>query len=117
MPEDAAEAIDTKADVTRRWGGRVPIVIGASGHRNLHPADGKLAAAVRGECRKLGKQYKASPFVVLSALAEGADRLIAKTAMEELQADLIAVLPMPAADYERDFGTEDSEERIPRFLE
>ena len=115
MPEDAAEAIDTKADVARRWGRRVPIVIGGIGHRNLHPADGKLAAAVRGECRKLGKQYKASPFVVLSALAEGADRLIAKTAMEELGADLVAVLPMPAADYERDFQTEDFQSGVPRL--
>ncbi len=117
MPEDAPETIDAKADVARRWGGRVPIVIGGIGHRDIHPADGKLAAAVRGECRKLRTQYKSSPFVVLSALAEGADRLIAKTAMEELGADLVAVLPMPAADYERDFLTEDSKAEFRAFLD
>ena len=36
--------------------------------------------------------------------------------MEELQADLIAVLPMPAADYERDFQTEDSKREFREFL-
>ena len=115
MPEHASNAPDAKADIVQRWGGRVPIVIGAIGHRNIRPADGKLAAAVRNECRKLKKQYSSSPFIVLSALAEGADRLIAKTAMEELQADLIAVLPMPAADYERDFQTEDSKKSSVHF--
>ena len=65
---------NAKADVVQRWGGRVPIVIGAIGHRDIRPADGKLAAAVRNECRKLKKQYSSSPFIVLSALAEGADR-------------------------------------------
>jgi hypothetical protein len=117
MPEDASKGIIAQGDVAQRWGGRVPIVIGAIGHRNIRPADGKLAAAVRGECRKLKKEYNSSPFVVLSALAEGADRLIAQTAMEKLGADLIAVLPMPAADYERDFETEDSKAEFRAFLE
>ncbi len=117
MPEDASSAANAKADAVQRWGGRVPVVIGAIGHRDIRPADGKLAAALRGECRKLKKQYSASPFIVLSALAEGADRLIARIAMEELDADLIAVLPMPAADYERDFPTEDSKGEFRAFLD
>ena len=116
MPEHASNATDAGANIVRRWSGRVPIVIGAIGHRNIRPADGKLAAALRNECRKLKKQYGASPFIVLSALAEGADRLIARIAMEELQADLIAVLPTPAADYERDFQTEDSKREFRDFL-
>ena len=85
MPEHASNATDAEANIVRRWGGRVPIVIGAIGHRDIRPADGKLAAAVRNECRKLKRQYSSSPFIVLSALAEGADRLIARIAMEELQ--------------------------------
>ncbi len=117
MFEGALKAVSAKQDVAQRWGGRVPIVIGATGHRNIRPADGKLAAALRGECRKLRRQYNSSPFVVLSALAEGADRVIANIAMEELGADLIAVLPMPEADYERDFQTEDSKAEFRTFLE
>ena len=65
MPEQASKAPDAKADVVQRWGGRVPIVIGGIGHRNIRPADGKLASAVRNECRKLKKQYGSSPFIVL----------------------------------------------------
>src|SRR5208337_1216042 len=90
MPEDALKAINAKADVAQRWGGRVPIVIGATGHREFKPeATEKLIAALKKECGKLRKHYRSSPFVVLSALAEGADRMIAKTAMKELGADLI----------------------------
>ena len=37
MPEDASKAGNAKADVAQRWGGRVPIVIGATGHRQFKP--------------------------------------------------------------------------------
>ena len=57
-----------------------------------------------------------SPFVVLSSLAEGADRLVARVAMEELSAELIAVLPMPQNEYERDFLIEESKAEFRSFL-
>ena len=117
MVGEISTAVNTKPDLARRWGGRVPIVIGATGHRNIFPADGKLAAAIRGECRKLKKLYGSSPFVILSALAEGADRMIAQIAMEELHADLIAVLPMPPDDFKRDFQTDDSKLEFGAFLD
>ncbi len=118
MPEDALKAINAKADVAQRWGGRVPIVIGATGHREFKPeATEKLIAALKKECGKLRKHYRSSPFVVLSALAEGADRMIAKTAMKELGADLIAILPIPEADYERDFSTEESKTEFRELLD
>lgn len=108
MPEDASTAVNAKPDIAQRWGGRVPIVIGATGHRKFDNATSeRLIATLKKECGKLKRQYRSSPFVVLSALAEGADRMIAKTAMEVLGADLIAVLPMPVEDYERDFGSEE----------
>ena len=114
MPEHASSATDAEANIVRRWSGRVPIVIGAIGHRNIRPADGKLAAALRAKCRKLKRLYNSSPFVILPPLAEGARRLIAKTAMEELGADLIALLPMPEADHGHDFKTGDSKTRYAR---
>lgn len=112
-----SDGIGAKADVAERWGGRVPIVIGATGHRNIDRNDGKLIAAVTGQCRKLRKQYRHSPFVILSAVAEGADRMIAEIAMKELAADLIAVLPMPGAEYERDFATEESKTEFRAILD
>src|SRR5262249_56005815 len=43
-----------------------------------------------------------TPIVVLSALAEGADRLVARVALAH-GAYLIAPLPMPLEEYRRDF--------------
>lgn len=42
MFEDASKAGNAKADVAQRWGRRVPIVIGATGHRTDHLHDGTL---------------------------------------------------------------------------
>lgn len=42
---------------------------------------------------------------VLSALAEGADRIVAETILEYPQASLLAVLPLTVEDYLEDFAT------------
>ena len=60
------------------------------------------------ETESLRSQYPATPFVILSGLAEGAERLVARIAMEEMDAALVAVLPMPPDDYEGDFESDAS---------
>ncbi len=102
MCADVSEAAN--ANAFQHWGGRVPIMVGATGHRNVDAKDAKLIAALKAQCALLRERYEHSPFVILSALAEAADRLVAQIAMEELSADLIAVLPMPQQEYERDFA-------------
>jgi len=116
MRANPSEALISQADAFDRWGGRAPILIGATGHRSVGSRDERLADAVKGECVRLRKCYKHSPFVVLSALAEGADRLVARVAMKELSAELIAVLPMPQKEYERDFQSEGSRAEFRAFL-
>ena len=116
MRANPSEVLFSQADAFDRWGGRAPILIGVTGHRNIHPGDAKLSDAVKAECARLRKRYKHSSFVVLSSLAEGADRLVARVAMEELSAELIAVLPMPQNEYERDFQTEESKAEFRSFL-
>ena len=104
-------------DAMQAWfGGRIPIVVGTVGHRDLSTTDKAIAKAVRRECRLLRKKHRDSPFLVLSGLAEGADRLIAGIAMEELGAALIAVLPFPAADFCADFKTEASRQEFLSFI-
>jgi len=89
--------------------GRVPIVIGVTGHRNIASDDPALRAVVEKQFRQLAKDYPGTPFLVLSGLAEGFDRLAAHVALEALpECRLIAVLPMPRADYEADFEAEAS---------
>ncbi len=82
----------------------IPIVIGVTGHRALRPEDrGALYDAVTAELRKLQALCPNSPFVMLNSLAEGADQLCAEAALE-LGMRLIAVLPMDADVYEKDFS-------------
>jgi hypothetical protein len=89
--------------------GRVPIVIGVTGHRNIASDDPALRAVVEKQFSQLAKDYPGTPFLVLSGLAEGFDRLAAHVALEALpECRLIAVLPMPRADYEADFEAEAS---------
>jgi len=108
---------------------RLPLVIGATGHRDLRDEDikaleGQVAQVIerlkqdylpptcrfcrlpgfRRLCRWLGWCVdRETPIIVLSSLAEGADRLIARVAMKH-GAKLIAPLPLPADEYRADFA-------------
>lgn len=105
----SAETISTKFDL---FDGKVPIVLGTVGHRDLGTSAGEIVAAVRKECRQLRRKYRNSPFIILSGLAEGADRIISKIALDELGAKLIVILPFPATDFCEDFTTQTSREEF-----
>ncbi|HLL26651.1 MAG TPA: hypothetical protein VKT73_03235 [Xanthobacteraceae bacterium] len=86
---------------------RLPLVIGVTGHRDLRDEDlPQLEREVSRAIARLRRDFLAksreTPVVVLSALAEGADRLVARAALAE-GARLIAPLPMPLEEYRRDF--------------
>jgi hypothetical protein len=86
---------------------RLPLIIGTAGHRDLREDDlPRLRAAVASALTTLRRQYldndRQTPVVVLSALAEGADQLIATEAAKQ-GATLIAALPLPLSEYRRDF--------------
>jgi len=86
--------------------GPLPIIMGITGHRDLREEDiPKLEEVLRAEYQRLQKRYPSTSFIMLSALAEGADRLCARLALE-LGLRLIAVLPMPRDLYEEDFDQE-----------
>jgi hypothetical protein len=86
---------------------RLPLVIGVTGHRDLRAADlprleQEVAAVIAGLRRDYLRDDPQTPIIVLSALAEGADRLVARVALAQ-GARLIAPLPLPLAEYRRDF--------------
>ncbi len=86
---------------------RLPLVIGVTGHRDLRDQDvARLEREVSAVIARLRHDYLGgkgdTPIIVLSALAEGADRLVARVALAQ-GAHLIAPLPMPLDEYRRDF--------------
>ena len=90
--------------------GRLPIVIGVTGHRHLRATDReKLREHVRGLFTGLRRRYPTTPLRIISALAEGADRLVAEVALEDGH-ELLVPLPLEPSDYERDFP-----ETVPEF--
>ncbi len=85
------------------------MVIGVTGHRDLIEGDRyDLEKQVRNIFEEIGKNYPHTPMVLLSPLAEGADRLVVRVALD-LGIHLIVPLPMPRTLYERDFQTPDSQ--------
>jgi hypothetical protein len=86
---------------------RLPLVIGVTGHRDLRPQDvprleQEVAAVIAGLRRHYLRGGGETPVIVLSALAEGADRLVARVALAQ-GVKLVAPLPLPVEDYRRDF--------------
>src|SRR5262245_5061167 len=86
---------------------RLPLVIGATGHRDVRDQDipvlerevGAIISALRHNYLHGDAE---TPLIVLSSLAEGADRLVARVALAH-GAQLIAPMPMPIEEYRRDF--------------
>ncbi|MDE2156159.1 MAG: hypothetical protein KGJ32_09755 [Xanthomonadaceae bacterium] len=81
----------------------VPLVIGVTSHRNIPAREGEpIRQRVRGFFAQLQRDFPALPLVVLSALAEGGDQLVAEEALAA-GARLIAPLPLPRELYTKDF--------------
>jgi hypothetical protein len=82
---------------------RVPLMVGAIGHRDLVPSEvALLAERVRDFLETLQQKYPDLRVTVLTSLADGADRLVADVAAS-LTMPVVYVLPMPSELYERDF--------------
>lgn len=91
------------------------VKIGVTGHRFLAEIE-KLEAAVE---RALGMMEKAFPgrrLVVISPLAEGADRLVARAVLAREGAGLVVPLPLPVDDYLEDFATAESKAEFRELL-
>jgi len=83
--------------------GVTPLVIGITSHRNIPAREVEpIRARVRDLFAQLQREYPHSPLVVLSALAQGGDQLVAQEGLH-CGARLIAPLPLPRDFYERDF--------------
>jgi hypothetical protein len=96
---------------------KAPLVIGVAGHRDLRPEDvPQLESAVTEILVELKSKYCATPLILISSLAEGADRLAARVALK-MDARLVVPLPMPVAMYETDFKEQESRKEFHELLD
>ena len=95
--------------------GRTPqirLTIGLTAHRDVVAGETpRLRAQVRGFFLRLQAEFPGLPLRLVSALAEGGDQLVAEEALA-LGIELMVPLPMPQAEYERDFERPGSLERF-----
>jgi hypothetical protein len=101
--------------------GRLPFAlrIGVTGHRELADPDALVPAideAIQALTQRvLGVQADPS-LLIISALAEGADRLVARQVLARPAAELEVVLPLPVHEYLRDFPAEASKDEFTELL-
>ena len=108
---------DNRTIEDRYRAGVVPLTIGVTGHRDLVETElDSIRDRVRALFLSLQTRFPDRPLLLLSPLAEGADRLVAEVALE-LGLELVVVLPMPADIYRTDFSSGASTEHFDRLLE
>jgi hypothetical protein len=95
----------------------IPFILGVTGHRHLSVNSlPSIESGVRERLRELQHKLPNTRIIVASALAEGADRLVAQVALEE-GIELWSVLPTSADEYEKDFESTDSRETFRGLLQ
>jgi len=82
---------------------RIHLIIGITGHRDIPQEDvDKLKEKIKEILNELKGKYPHTPLLLLTPLAEGADRIAAKAAIEE-GIDYAVVLPFQEEEYVNDF--------------
>ncbi|UHQ19116.1 hypothetical protein LVB87_13120 [Lysobacter sp. KIS68-7] len=87
---------------------RTELIVGVTSHRDLDPTQlPVLRDQVRAAFAELRERYPELSLVLLSALAEGGDRLVAEVALD-FGARLVVPLPLPLSLYREDFASQTS---------
>lgn len=88
----------------------LPITLGITGHRDLKDIENINTLLVQ-EVSYLQSLYPNSELIILSALAEGADRMLADIAKQK-KLPLHVILPFHKEEYEKDFPNTVNEFRV-----
>ena len=97
------------------WQGCVPFFVGVSGHRDLDPAQmPELERQVRTFLADLRAAAPATPIVILSQLAEGADHLVASIGVD-LGCESACVLPLDLTLYRTRFSGDEPRSAFDRL--
>jgi hypothetical protein len=68
----------------------------------------KIEAGVQKAISRIESAYPDEPLIVISALAEGADRIVARHVLARPGSRLTVPLPLPESDYLTDFQSKES---------
>ena len=91
--------------------------VGVTGHRHLAEIE-RVSTGIERALARIDSEMVRGVLSVLSALAEGADRLVAKCALaQHPAARLIVPLPLPREEYLRDFASDESKHEFVKLLE
>lgn len=86
------------------------ITIGVTGHRNIHPTN-ELQQAID-IALEATLENNGNGVVIVSPLAEGADRIVALQVLEKHPCELIVPIPHSLQEYLEDFDTETSKQEF-----
>ena len=92
------------------------VAIGVTGHRYLADLDA-ITAGVDRALGTIEEMFPSQPLTVISPLAEGADRLVAREVLARSGARLVVPLPLPQSDYIADFESDESKEEFLALLD
>ena len=94
----------------------ISMIVGITGHRDIFVEDeAELRRLISDQLQALQREFSNTPLLLLSGLAEGADRLVVQVAIE-LDIAFSAVLPMPQEEYCNDFETVESKQEFTQLL-
>ena len=102
---------------------KLPVIVGVTGHRNVVKGDyhdvfneiRKVLEEIAGLCKTKNAPSQASPIVLLTGLAQGADMLAAKVA-REIQIPYVAVLPCELEQFKKSFDDEDALHQLDDYV-
>jgi hypothetical protein len=117
MPAKEAESESATAENAVINTELLPLYIGITGHRDIRDEDKlRLKQMIKDMIMEKTAQCPDTPVVILTPLAEGADRLAAHAALE-CGVSFIAPLPMPVDEYRKDFITRESLDEFNELLD
>src|SRR5665647_234045 len=94
----------------------IPLYLGITGHRDIRDEDRDiLKQKIRDFIKKKQNQCPNTPVILLTPLAEGADRIAALAAID-CKIDFIAVLAMPKEEFKHDFEENNTGEEFESIL-
>jgi hypothetical protein len=84
-----------------------PLRVGVTGHRVLAETD-RVAEGIEKALDRIERTFPGRPLIAVSALAEGADRLVTEAILRRPGTHLEAILPLPRDKYTQDFTSPES---------